>query len=113
MKKVNKLQLRPLIGRDFNASAEFIAQYGQKIHAEGMFLPMRSPLPTGEAVELKFTLNTQKDIIAGTAMVEASYDGANGETPGIEVRFESLSPRSQKNLDMILAWQAKQADGER
>lgn len=103
-KHVNRVQLRPLLGKDFPDSRAFIAEFGKLITQHGMFIPTGQVFEPGQELELRFTLRDEKEIVAGTARVISYRDGSNGEVPGCKIRFVDLTDRSRKNLEMIAAW---------
>lgn len=76
---------------------------------DGIFLPDSSPPgPNGSEVEFRFILEESgRDILAGRGTLVGVRDGANGENPAFGIRFEELSERSRRNLEMILAWAAE------
>lgn len=104
--KVNlRNQLR--IQREYATSAEFMEQSGKRISAQGMFLAMRAPLEIGVIVELAFTLPSGRDILRGKTEV-IKIQEENAKTPaGVWVKFLDITPRSQKNLDLIAAWRSQ------
>lgn len=107
--EINRIGLRPLLARDFATSEAFVAQLGKSVTAKGMFIPMRvnDKFQVGQELEVRFTLQGRKEIIAGTVQIVFIRDGANGETSGCGVRYVELSERSVKNLDMIQAWRSE------
>lgn len=105
--QVNRVELRPLVAKDFESSEEFVAKFGRWVTAKGMFLPLGvTNFRVGQELELRLTLAGRREILAGTARVVFVRDGANGEVPGCGVTFVELSKRSQKNLEMIVRWRA-------
>ena len=104
--ELNKVDLRPLLARDFPTSEAFIDDLGMSVTEKGMFIPMRisDRFKVGTELQLRFTLDGRKEILAGTARIVFVRDGANGEKPGCGVRFLQLTERSRKNLSMIMQW---------
>ncbi|RMF16065.1 MAG: hypothetical protein D6761_06830 [Candidatus Dadabacteria bacterium] len=104
--ELNKVDLRPLLARDFPTSEAFIDDLGLSVTEKGMFIPMRvsDRFQVGGELQLRFTLDGRKEILAGTARIVFIRDGANGEKPGCGVKFLELTERSRKNLAMIIQW---------
>lgn len=105
-KDLNKIGLRPLLARNFPTSEAFVEQLGKSVTDKGMFIPMRvdDRFQVGQEIEVRFTLQGNKEIIAGTMQIVFVRDGTNGEKAGCGVKYVELTGRSVKNLDMIRAW---------
>ncbi len=103
--ELEKVDLRPLIAKEFATSDQFMEQFGRTIKDGGMFLPIPQTFDEGTELQIKFSLPSGREILAGTVRVAYCRDGANGEQPGCGVLFVDLNERSRKNLNMIYDWQ--------
>ncbi|HET6149874.1 MAG TPA: TIGR02266 family protein, partial [Polyangia bacterium] len=85
---------------------QFVDRYAVDVSRGGIFIRTREPLAVGTQLRFDFQLQDTTPLMAGEGTVVwiREHDPSRaGVTPGMGVRFDKLTPPSQRVLDRILA----------
>jgi hypothetical protein len=81
---------------------DFLAEHGEDISADHLFLPSRDPFEPGTRLRFELLLVDRTPFLAGTAMVAGNPDDAKGR-PGMMLWFEVLDKEHADVVDQLRA----------
>src|SRR5256885_9409810 len=90
--------------------ADFGEQFSGDLSRSGMFVRTRDLLPVGQAIRLDLRLGDGVSFLEGDATVFWTRDCETGRAdnePGMGVRFDRLTPQSQRTLSHLLTEKAE------
>lgn len=92
---------------EYESTEDFLTDYTANISLGGMFIKTNNPLELDTRFRLSFRLPTEDRVIETIAVVRwrVAPGAAGPMTPGMGVRFETLSPADRRAVDkMLSAW---------
>src|SRR5256885_16777666 len=92
---------------------QFIERYSVDVSRGGIFIRTKQPLVVGTQLRFEFQLTDTTPLIGGEGMVVwvREHDpNRTGQSPGMGVRFDKLSPSSVQVLDKILDEKARRGE---
>jgi len=92
------------VNHEFASIDAFITEYVRDLSQTGVFIRSEDPLTVGTRVDLKFTVIADEiETVQGVGVVVRAVTRGGSGPAGMGVRFESLTPDSQRVVDRLTA----------
>lgn len=95
---------------------QFIERYSVDVSRGGIFIRTKDPLAVGTALKFEFQLQDGAPLLSGDGTVvwnRANDPARQSVAPGMGVRFDKLTPDSERVLSRILAEKDRRGDAQK
>jgi hypothetical protein len=89
---LKRIPLTLTVRKEYDYFSDFIAEFGEHLYPEGMFVPSERPKPKGAAVRIDFRMRDGFQILLATGVVVRSDEALPGTASGMWVSFRVLDP---------------------
>ena len=93
---LKKIPLHTTVTKEFDYFTDFVAEFGQHVYPQGMFVPSPRPKPKGSRLKLDFKTRDGFQILDAICEVVRCDEALPGTLSGMWVAFTNLSEASKE-----------------
>lgn len=98
---LKRIPLTLTVRKDFDLFSDFLAEFGEHIYPEGMFIPSSRPRTKGAQVKVDFRTQDGFQILHATCEVVRSDEALPGTMSGMWVSFRVIDGPSRELIQRI------------
>lgn len=98
---LKRIPLTLTVRKDFDLFSDFLAEFGEHIYPEGMFIPSSRPRTKGAQVKVDFRTHDGFQILHATCEVVRSDEALPGTLSGMWVSFRVIDGPSRELIQRI------------
>ena len=110
---LKKIPLVTAVTKEYDYFSEFIAEFGEHIYPQGMFVPSPRPRPKGARLKLDFHTRDGFQIVDAICEVVRCDEALPGTLSGMWVAFTYISNESKELISRIHAQREVSVPGQK
>lgn len=110
---LKRIPLVTTVTKEYDYFSEFIAEFGEHIYPQGMFVPSARPRPKGARLKLDFHTRDGFQIVDAVCEVVRCDEALPGTLSGMWVSFTYISNESQELIARIYSQREVSTSGKR
>lgn len=108
---LRRIPLTLTVRKEYEFLSEFLAEFGEHIYPEGMFIPTPRPKPKGALVKVDFSTHDGFQILRATCEVVRADEALPGTLSGMWVTFRVMDDSCRALVTKI--WQDRESSAPR